>query len=52
VGVEGGGLKVFADPLADVKRVDRIRFAVKGRPGCDPGNAFSVQTSTAAFPLE
>jgi hypothetical protein len=48
VGIEGCGLKIFADPFAYVKRVDLILIALKGRPGCDPANAFFIQTSTTA----
>lgn len=48
VGIKGCGLKVFADPFAYVKRVDLILIALKGRLGCDPANAFFIQTSTTA----
>jgi hypothetical protein len=48
VGIKRCGLKVFADPFAYVKRVDLILLAVKDRPGCDPANAFFIQTSTTA----
>ena len=48
VGIEGCGLKIFADPFADVKRVRLILLAVKDRPDFDPVNAFFIQTSTTA----